>query len=54
MAPVALLISVVAGLLLLWGLLLLLLWLLRPKGAGAAPLAADVSGHLKGWEAPLT
>ena len=32
MGPAALLISIIVGLLVLWGLLLVVLWLLRPKG----------------------
>jgi len=47
MEPVVLLISVVAGLLLLWSVLVLLLWLLRPKGVPTRELLGVVPDLLR-------
>ena len=47
MDPIAVLISAVVGLLLVWGLLLLLLWFLRPKGVPARALLGVVPDLLR-------
>jgi len=47
MEPAALLITIIVGLLVLWGLLLVVLWLLRPKGVPARELLRVVPDLLR-------
>ena len=54
MDPIAVLVSVVAGLLLVWVLLLVLLWLLRPKGVPARELLRVVPDLLRLTRSLLT
>jgi uncharacterized membrane protein YkvA (DUF1232 family) len=54
MDPIAVLVSAVAGLLLVWVLLLVLLWLLRPKGVPARELLRVVPDLLRLTRSLLT
>jgi len=47
MEPAALLITIIVGLLVLWGLLLVVLWLLRPKGVPTRELLRVVPDLLR-------